>query len=234
MKTPTSRPATAYYRVSTAKQGRSGLGLEAQQEAVRAHCRVAGLTLTQEVTEVETGTKKRARPALDRALIHCRVTGAVLLIAKLDRLARNVHFVSGLMESGVDFVALDCPTANRFTIHILAAVAEHEAKLISERTKAALTAARARGVKLGGPLGAKPLLDYGRGHEMGTAAAQAKADDHARTLAPMVAEIRGRDVSLHQIAAELTTRGARTPRGGSSWTPTAVRRLLARIDAQTR
>jgi DNA invertase Pin-like site-specific DNA recombinase len=146
---PNTGNFVAYYRVSTERQGRSGLGLEAQQKAVRDHLNGGDWKLVGEFTEVESG-KRSDRPKLAEALKACRVRGATLIIAKLDRLARNVHFVSGLMESGVEFTAVDFPQANRLAVHILAAVAEHEAKMISERTKAALAAAKARGVKLGG------------------------------------------------------------------------------------
>src|SRR5215471_9744339 len=139
----------AYYRVSTARQGRSGLGLEAQQAAVRAHLNGGRWKLVAEITEIETG-KRADRPKLAEALKLCRIHGATLIIAKLDRLARNVAFISALMESDVEFEAVDFPQANRLTIHIMAAVAEHEAKMISERTKVALAAAKARGTKLGG------------------------------------------------------------------------------------
>src|SRR4051812_13399101 len=135
----------AYYRVSTDRQGKSGLGLEAQREAVRSFLDGGSWMLTAEVTEVESG-KRNDRPELDRALGLCRLYGATLIVAKLDRLARNVAFISKRMESGVDF-----PQANRLTVHILAAVAEHEAAMISQRTKAALAAAKARGIKLGNP-----------------------------------------------------------------------------------
>ena len=131
-------------------QGKSGLGLEAQREAVQSYLDGGSWTLAAEVTEVESG-KRNDRPELDRALGLCRLYGATLVVAKLDRLARNVAFISKLMESGVDFVAVDFPQANRLTVHILAAVAEHEAAMISQRTKAALAAAKARGVKLGNP-----------------------------------------------------------------------------------
>ena len=140
----------AYYRVSTDRQGKSGLGLEAQREAVQSYLNGGSWTLAAEVTEVESG-KRNDRPELDRALGLCRLYGATLVVAKLDRLARNVAFISKLMESGVDFVAVDFPQANRLTVHILAAVAKHEAAMISQRTKAALAAAKARGVKLGNP-----------------------------------------------------------------------------------
>src|SRR3954469_9367606 len=142
----------AYYRVSTAKQGASGLGLEAQQDAVRAHLNGGSWQLVAEVVEVESG-KRNDRPKLAEALRLCRLHGATLIIAKLDRLARNVAFISNLMESGVEFTAVDFPQANRLTVHILAAVAEHEAKAISTRTKDALAAAKARGTKLGGNQG---------------------------------------------------------------------------------
>jgi DNA invertase Pin-like site-specific DNA recombinase len=143
----------AYYRV-TQRQGRSGLGLDAQRKAVADHLNGGGWRIVAEFTEIESG-KRSDRPKLAEALKACRVLGATLIIAKLDRLARNVHFISGLMESGVDFTAVDFPQANRLTVHILAAVAEHEAKLISERTKPALAAAKARGVKLGGDRGVR-------------------------------------------------------------------------------
>jgi DNA invertase Pin-like site-specific DNA recombinase len=139
----------AYYRVSTAKQGRSGLGLEAQQEAVRSYLNGGAWQLVAEVVEVESG-KRNDRPKLAEALRLCRLHEATLIIAKLDRLARNVAFISNLMESGVEFTAVDFPQANRLTVHILAAVAEHEAAIISTRTKAALVAAKARGRNLAG------------------------------------------------------------------------------------
>jgi DNA invertase Pin-like site-specific DNA recombinase len=139
----------SYLRVSTARQGISGLGLEAQRAAVAGFLDGGDWTLVQEVLEVESG-KRNDRPALATAIKLCRKHRATLVIAKLDRLARNVAFISNLMESGVEFVAVDMPQANRFVVHILAAVAEQEAEAISTRTKAALAAAKARGTKLGG------------------------------------------------------------------------------------
>ena len=154
------QPCVAYYRVSTEKQGRSGLGLDAQRSAVARHIAQRGGCLASEFVEVESGRKKD-RPQLAAALAAARAHRAVLVIAKLDRLARNVHFVSGLMESGVEFVAADMPTVNRLTVHILAAVAEEEARMISARTKAALAAAKARGVRLGNPNLARRLAGAG-------------------------------------------------------------------------
>src|SRR5262249_39398146 len=140
----------AYFRVSTAAQGRSGLGLEAQAEAVQRHVAGTSGELVGSYREVESGTNT-TRPELGAALAACRSTGATLLVAKLDRLARNVAFVANLMESNVDFVAADCPTANRLTLHILSAMAEYEREQISTRTKAALKAAKTRGLRLGNP-----------------------------------------------------------------------------------
>src|SRR3954454_25023137 len=137
----------AYYRVSTDRQGRSGLGLEAQREAVQSYLDGGSWSLAAEVTEVESG-KRNDRPELDRALRLCRLYGATLVVAKLDRLARNVVFISKLMESGVEFVAVDFPRVNSLTIHILAAVAEHEAAMISQRTRAALKVGTRRCARL--------------------------------------------------------------------------------------
>ena len=150
----------AYHRVSTKGQGTSGLGLEAQQAALRQYLNGGNWELLASYTDIETGTKKgNNRPELKKAIAHANRKKAVLLIAKLDRLARNVAFVSNLMESSVEFIAVDNPSANRLTVHILAAVAEAEAEAISARTKAALAAAKERGVILG-----KPENQLGRAH----------------------------------------------------------------------
>jgi DNA invertase Pin-like site-specific DNA recombinase len=220
----------AYYRVSTEKQGRSGLGLEAQRTAVAAYVGGRVGTLHAECTEVESG-KRNDRPQLVEALRLCRVHGATLVIAKLDRLARNVAFVSGLLESGVDFVATDFPQANRLTIHILAAVAEHEAMLISQRTKAALAAAKERGVRLGGDRGrfaAVRHLGCAASARVRSEAAAKKAAD----LAPLLCELRQHGRSLKGIAAELTRRGVETPRRGGEWSATQVARVLQRAQLQ--
>lgn len=207
--------AVAYFRVSTAKQGASGLGLEAQRDAIR---RFLGNDYPpiKEFTEVESG-KRSDRRQLDAAIKYAKLHKATLVIAKLDRLTRNVHFLSGLMESGVDFKAADNPNANRLTIHILAAVAEDEARRISERTKAALSAAKARGTKLGGFRGVK--VDP----SLGTSALRAQARQNAETVAPAIAEIEAAGASsLRAVARALNERGLTTPRG-KEWTAMAVR-----------
>jgi len=216
----------AYYRVSTDRQGRSGLGLEAQQEAVRVYLNGGPWKLVAEVVEVESG-KKNDRPKLTEALSLCRLHQATLIIAKLDRLARNVAFVSNLMESGVEFVAADFPTANRLTVHILAAVAEHEAKVISERTKAALAAAKARGVKLGGNRG--KLHEVRRiGLANSAIARTEKAQRRAEDVAPIVTRMKNSGSSLRQIAEELTKQGIPTAQGKYGWTAMQVKRVIDR------
>jgi DNA invertase Pin-like site-specific DNA recombinase len=221
----------AYLRVSTDAQGRSGLGLEAQRAAVESHVATTGGRIVGEFVEVESGRKKD-RPQLAAALEACREKRAVLLLAKLDRLARNVAFVSGLMESGVEFVAADMPTVNRLTVHILAAVAEEEARMISARTKVALAAAKARGVRLGGRReGSADLRPYAMQGNAASAVARAKvAGDHAAELAPVIGELREAGaVSLRDLAAGLNTRGIRTVRG-SKWSAVQVSRVLSRLE----
>lgn len=216
----------AYHRVSTARQGASGLGLEAQQEAVRRYLNGGDWQLVSELVEVETGTGKKQRPKMAEALRLCRLHNATLIIAKLDRLARNVHFVSGLMEAGVDFVALDMPQANRLTIHIMAAMAEHEAEAISVRTKDALAAAKARGAKLGGDRG-----NFAEVRALGPIASRKvrtdKAAKRAADVLPAILDIQASGASLRGIAAELTARGIPAPRGGA-WAAIQVSRILAR------
>jgi DNA invertase Pin-like site-specific DNA recombinase len=216
----------AYYRVSTVKQGRSGLGLEAQQEAVRSYLNGGHWQLVDEVVEVESG-KRNDRPKLAEALRLCRLHGATLIIAKLDRLARNVAFISNLMESGVEFTAVDFPQANRLTVHILAAVAEHEAKAISTRTKDALAAAKARGTRLGGDRGNLPAVAK-EGAKASVAARITKANNRTSDLLPIIEELKAAGaVSLRQIAAGLNDKGIRTARGGV-WSAMQVQRVLER------
>ncbi|HDR8946016.1 TPA: recombinase family protein [Burkholderia vietnamiensis] len=215
----------AYYRVSTARQGMSGLGLDAQRESVARYLNGGDWELVGEFTETETGKGADAlakRPQLRAALQACRESGARLLIAKLDRLARNVHFVSGLMESKVQFVAVDMPDANELTVHIMAAFAEHEAKRISERTKDALAAAKARGVRLG-VSGAANL-------KRNVAERQEAADAFAARLAGLVAGFRARGLSQRAMVAEFNMIGIKTPQGGE-WHLGQFCRLLKRIDS---
>ena len=217
----------SYLRISTAKQGASGLGLEAQRAAVAGYLNGGDWTLVREVVEVESG-KNNARPSLAAALNLCRVHRATLVIAKLDRLARNVHFISGLMESGVDFVAVDMPQANRFTVHIMAAVAEQEAGAISTRTRVALQAAKARGTKLGGRrVSAERFAEIAvAGRAASVATRSASAAGKRGELQPIIAEIQaGGAQSLRQIAAELNARGIGTTRGGQ-WTAMQVQRIV--------
>jgi DNA invertase Pin-like site-specific DNA recombinase len=221
----------AYYRVSTVKQGRSGLGLEAQREAVRAFLNGGGRALLGEHTEIESGKRVDNRPELAKAMNVCRMTGASLLIAKLDRLSRDAHFLLGLEKAGVDFVAADMPNANRLTVRLMAVIAQEEREMISARTKAALAAVKARGVQLGGW---HATLKDGRANEyvldnrQGTEALQRRAEAFAASVGPSVAEMRRTGSSLRQIAAELTTRGIMTARGGQ-WSAAAVRTVLLRI-----
>ena len=218
----------AYYRVSTQKQGKSGLGLEAQRAAVMDHLNGGRWRLVAEVTEIETG-KRADRPKLAEALKLCRIHGATLIIAKLDRLARNVAFISALMESGADFEAVDFPQANRLTIHIMAAVAEHEAKMISERTKVALAAAKARGTKLGGVhKNHKPFTrETGT---LGPKAMAARAKSRAADIAPIISELQtSGNTTLRAIAAGLNQRGIPTATGHGVWSAVQVRRVLERL-----
>ena len=215
-----SKQAIAYYRVSTAKQGQSGLGLESQQACVLDHAAREGLQIVAEFTEIETGTKKRARPQLDAAISMAKTTGAKLIIAKLDRLARNLHFITGLMESKVDFVACDMPNANTLTIHIYASMAEHEARLISERTKAALAAAKARGVKLGNP---QNLTDAARQKSIEVRKAASKAKLSQATFTAKL--LRDAGNSFGKIATQLNEQGYTTARG-KQFDGKAVSRML--------
>lgn len=228
---PSSGPGSvpsfvAYYRVSTDKQGRSGLGLEAQKEAVARHVRSVSGLIFAEFQEVESG-RRADRPQLLAAISTCRVRRGVLVIAKLDRLTRNVAFMANLMESGVEFVACDNPHATRFTIQILAAVAEHEREMISARTKAALAAAKARGVRLGNPnlRGGNPAAS-----RLACAAHTRQADDYAADVRPFIKEARQAGANtLGQLAKALNARGVRTPGGGHHWTHVQVRRALQRF-----
>ena len=205
----------SYFRVSTAKQGTSGLGLEAQQSAIASYlprdCELVG-----EFTEVESG-KRKNRPQLTAALALCKKTGSTLVIAKLDRLARNLHFISGLMEAKIEFVAVDNPTTNRLTVQILAAVAEDEARAISKRTKDALAEVKKRGGKLGT-----------HGVVLG-AQNRKRALDVAEGMRPLIAELKAAGItSVRGIMAELNNRKILTPTG-KAWHVVTVHRLLSRL-----
>lgn len=217
----------SYLRVSTARQGASGLGLEAQREAVSRYLNGGHWELVQEIVEIESG-KRNDRPAIAEALRLCRLHKATLVIAKLDRLARNVHFISSLMESGVEFVACDFPEANRLTVHILAAVAEHEAGMISARTKAALAAAKVRGVVLGGQRGSLERMSgmAAKGTRASAIVRQESAFKRRADLLPVIEELRAKgSESLRAIAKGLNEAGLTTARGGQ-WTSTQVNRIL--------
>ena len=212
-----------YYRVSTDRQGRSGLGLEAQQAAVAAFLAGrAGSLAIGNFTEVESGADDN-RPELARALDTCRLTGGTLLVAKLDRLSRDAAFLLGLQKAGVPMIFADMPHANQFMVGVMAMVAQHERELISQRTKAALAAAKARGKRLGGYRGG-PVPSTASA----AAARQAKADAFAARVSPIVRDIQSQGLSLRRIARELTARGIMTATGGREWTATGVRNVLAR------
>ena len=233
----TERRFIAYYRVSTHKQGHSGLGLEAQRAAVAAYVlsstqpqhmvppeKVAGLLA--EYTEIESGKSDTNRPQLQAAMRHARLTGSTLLIAKLDRLSRDAHFLMGLEKAGVDFVAADMPNANRLTVRLMAVLAQEEREMISARTKAALAASKARGTVLGGY--------RGQGFKVGVQAAgrqaiQDRADLFAADVGPIILELRAAGVTLAKIATTLTDRGIRTASGKGAWAPTTVLNVLNRI-----
>ena len=216
----------AYYRVSTDKQGASGLGLEAQQDSVRRYLNGGTWTLVGEFTEVESGRKDR-RPQLDAAIEMCKKQKATLVVAKLDRLYRNAFFISRLMHEKVTFVACDNPHANKLTIHILAAVAEHEAEMISARTTAALAALKKRGVRLGSPT---PSIGA---HAAGAAVA-ADADAFAAKMLPIILALRRQGLDTYRSMAQaLTDAGIPTARGGD-WHASTVRNILKRDDTCSR
>jgi DNA invertase Pin-like site-specific DNA recombinase len=221
----------AYYRVSTQRQGQSGLGLEAQREAVTRFVNGQGV-LVGELTEVESGCKSD-RPQLSKAIAQATRSRAILVIAKLDRLARNVAFISTLMESGVDFKACDNPHANRLTIHILAAVAEDEARRISERTKAALGAYKARGGLLGSrhpKCRSITSQASALGQVRGAAGNRKKALAAYSDLVPFIQGMRDEGKSLRTISRELNSQG-HTTRTGRPWSQTQVRRVLTRLNS---
>ena len=217
--------AIAYLRVSTAQQGKSGLGIEAQRTAIRRFAQAEGFAVVEVFTEIETGKGTDAlskRPQLRAALDRAKVMQCPVIVAKLDRLSRDVAFIAGLMVERVPFIVAELgKDADPFMLHIWAAMAEKERRMISERTKAALTAAKARGVALGGYRGG-PAPD----NQKGTEAIQAKAEAFLKRVRPTVVELSKGGASLRDIAAELMARGIRTSRGKDAWTAGTVKRVL--------
>jgi len=213
----------AYYRVSTAQQGRSGLGIDAQHQAVAAYLEAHEGQLAAEFEEVETGKGANAlikRPQLAAALAMCKKQKATLIIAKLDRLARNVHFVSGLLETGIEFVAADMPNANKTMIHMHAVMSEWERDQISERTKAALAAAKARGVTLGktGPANLKPHLE----------ARREAANAFAERLSGVIGGFQVAGLTHRAMVDQLNALGITTAKGGA-WSLIQLQRLIQRL-----
>jgi DNA invertase Pin-like site-specific DNA recombinase len=220
----------AYYRVSTARQGKSGLGLEAQRQAVATYLNGGDWQIVGEFTEVESG-KRADRPELDKALAAARLHRCPLIVSKVDRLTRSVSFLSRLLEAGVDVRFADLPqiegATGRFLLQQMVAVAELEAGMISARTKAALAAARRRGVKLGGDRGVIPSAKV---RAKALAAREARADARAADIAPVIAELQaGGAASLRAIAAGLNDRGIPTARGEGEWSAPQVARVLERL-----
>lgn len=219
-----------YIRVSTETQHRSGLGLEAQREAIRAYAKTADAVTVAEYQEVESG-RNNDRPALQEAIRKARLTNSRLCIARLDRLSRNAAFLLTLQESGVDFVCCDNPHATPLTIGVLSLVAAEEARSISTRTKAALQAAKARGTRLGNPNGAEPFRRAGKGNVDAVQANQRRADARARDLADTLSELAQEGhTTLQAQADELNRQGYKTPRDGR-WHASSVANLRRRVEA---
>lgn len=219
-----SQKFVAYFRVSTKKQGRSGLGLEAQQEMIESYLRNVNGHVCASFTEVESG-KIADRPELTKALAACRVYGATLIVAKLDRLARNSYFVEKLLHDGAEFKAVDCPEANTVMIKMLSIFADYERTMIAERTKSSLAQAKRRGVQLGGDRG-NILKIQRKGSRMGNAVRSAKLQQRCADLLPVIESIKVEGAtSLRQIAQGLNQRGILTARG-CQWSATQVMRVL--------
>lgn len=222
----------AYYRVSTLEQGRSGLGLDAQKSAVKEYIRRNAALLIAEFTEVESRARND-RPQLQAALQRAALSNATLAIAKLDRLSRNAAFLLTLRDAGTDFVAIDMPHATPVTVGIMAVIAEEERRLISERTKAAMRAAKARGVKLGNPNGAAAFRRTGmRGSKIGAQANKANAQPRAESLRAVVREIRKAGAITHASVAKALNDRHITTRTGNVWQASSVRVLLRRLELQ--
>ena len=228
MQCMSSAGIVAYYRVSTKMQGFNGLGMEAQRRSVNAYAEFRGLEIVAAYEEVETARREhlKNRPQLVRALAHARRSGAVLVIARLDRLARNVFVTAQLLESGVEFIACDNPHANRMTIQIIAVMAEQESRLISERTKAAMAAMRARGIPHNSNRRLTPD-EMARGQKASAIARRARTKEAYADLVPSVVEMRERGLSIYQVCDELNGQGQRNQRG-LTWQPAAMAAFLRR------
>lgn len=219
----------SYIRVSTAKQGITGLGMDAQRDAITRYLNGGSWELIAEFAEVESG-KNSNRVELQKALKRCQMTGATLVIAKLDRLSRDPDFLGMLMKAGTEFIACDMPEANKFMIRIMAALAEKEREMISQRTKSALQAAKAKGKTLGNPANLNANA-AAKGRQDGVKARKSKADDFAAHLSPVLGEYLNQGLSLRRIAEELNTNNFLTATGKvGKWTATAVRNVIARLD----
>jgi DNA invertase Pin-like site-specific DNA recombinase len=214
-----------YFRVSTQLQRRSGLGLEGQRKGVERYLDANPGTVIEELTEIESG-RKNDRPKFERALWLCRVFDAKLVIARLDRLARNTALIAKLMEDRVDFVAADMPLANRFTVHILAAVAEYESAMMSQRIRAALAVARSQGKIRRGQKRAGWQYDRLKGAPASGLANTKRATARAKEMAPLLRELRDRGHTVASIAREFTAMEILTPRNCASWSYATVRKLF--------
>lgn len=221
-----SKKYVSYIRVSTKKQGASGLGLEAQRETINTFLNGGQWDLLKEFQEVESG-KNNDRPELLKALTHCQLTGATLLVAKLDRLSRDVHFITSLEKAGVEFTVCDFPFANKFTINIFAALAQYERELISQRTTVALQAKKARGAILGKPENLT-LVAAAAGRATGRAVRSDKANQFAKKVKPMILSLKAEGMSQNAIAKRLNTESIRTASGKGTWTATSVRLVVNR------
>jgi len=218
----------AYTRVSTDKQGRSGLGLEAQRAAIAAYAKTANAVTVAEFQEVESG-RINGRPELEKALKLARVTGAKLVIAKLDRMSRNAAFLLKLQDSGVDFTACDMPDANTLTVGIMAVIAQAESQMIADRTRSAMQAAKARGAVFGNPNGAAPLRRAGKGNAATCTAQRERANARARDLSDVLEDLANNGfTTLSAQANELNRRGIKTARGGR-WHASTVANLRKRL-----
>ena len=216
----------SYLRVSTKRQGASGLGLEAQREAVETFLNGGRWRLVEEFVEVEFGKDDRNRPALARAFEACKVYGATLVIARIDRLSRDAHFLLGLQKSGVKFVAADLPEANEMVVGVLAVIAQAERKMISDRTKAALAAAKARGVRLGNPSRLPPRVTQEQ-RQKGADAKAKLSQDFAERLRPVLSQLS--QLSANAAAKELELRGVSTIQGGV-WSAGKVIAICKRLE----